>query len=460
MDIEYYEIYLRILVELCMAAVGVMYAYWARPFVKHKRSAYVAAAVFYILNFMQRNIEGFKGFNQVMTILMLILPCLVLYLLDDKRLPLQKIFICTIFLLIRWLPLELFSEVGLFKSDFLMSFEIFSESVTAIYADIVLWSLLQYSIAVVLLYLSIRLLHKTYKRKDEELSWQELIMLLTPAGSLLIVRPIIYSYYKLWLDSASAGNINDNLHGDVFRLIFCILSYLSIVVIISFYQQIKENQEETYAHHTLEKQIEETKRHMDQIEVLYDRMRALRHDMGNHISVIEGLVQNYKQEDVEEYVKELKEHYEEITPAIKTGNAVCDIAISEYSDRFSKEGVQFECNFIYPVDLKINAFDMCVILSNALQNAYEATIKSKKPFISIRSVVHDNVFILNVRNSISEKVEIGEDDLPHTTKQEKGHGYGLKNIRSIAHKYKGEIEIKQDKAEEEWSFILNVMLVM
>ena len=63
-----------------------------------------------------------------------------------------------------------------------------------------------------------------------------------------------------------------------------------------------------------------------------------------------------------------------------------------------------------------------------------------------------------VKNSILKTVEIdGETGLPETTKEDKeSHGFGLANIRKVAQKYYGDIDINQD----ENSFTLTVMLMV
>ena len=69
------------------------------------------------------------------------------------------------------------------------------------------------------------------------------------------------------------------------------------------------------------------------------------------------------------------------------------------------------------------------------------------------------MFIINIKNRISDRIYIGEDGLPETTKNEKGHGYGLKNIVNVARKYKGDLEIRQEERQGKLYFILNVMMV-
>ena len=102
---------------------------------------------------------------------------------------------------------------------------------------------------------------------------------------------------------------------------------------------------------------------------------------------------------------------------------------------------------------------MCVVLSNALQNALESSKSQAKSHIVISSSVKDRIFIAKIKNRIAAKVDINEDGLVNSTKDASGHGYGLKNIRNIARKYNGDIEILQEESEEGIWFKLNVMMV-
>ena len=66
--------------------------------------------------------------------------------------------------------------------------------------------------------------------------------------------------------------------------------------------------------------------------------------------------------------------------------------------------------------------------------------------------------MLEVSNCIRKQVEIdAETGLPETTKNDKeGHGFGLANIRKVAQKYYGDIDIEQENG----SFKLTVMLMI
>ena len=101
---------------------------------------------------------------------------------------------------------------------------------------------------------------------------------------------------------------------------------------------------------------------------------------------------------------------------------------------------------------------MSVILNNALQNAIENTEKEKEKQISIESYRRKNAYIIEVCNSFTGNLRWdAESGLPVTSKEkDKGHGYGLPNIRRTAGKYAGDIDI----ALKDGEFCLCIMLML
>ena len=97
-------------------------------------------------------------------------------------------------------------------------------------------------------------------------------------------------------------------------------------------------------------------------------------------------------------------------------------------------------------------------VNNAIENAFEGVSICENPYVLILSYRKKNAYMLEITNCISRSVEIDtETGLPETTKQDKlNHGYGLVNIRKVAQKYYGDIDINQN----ENSFTLIVMLMI
>ena len=468
---EYANRYVTFLIEGYLLMVAVLFACWLRPFMERKRTAVIAAFVYFLLQTINSHAGTSKAWDRLIALGIILFSFLSAWLADHRRNPVQKIFLCVVFRLISWLSIEIFTEIGFFERDLLFRFDWYQSSVEAIVIEFFVWNFLQYTLALLLLYVAIRILQRAYRRKSEEMTWRELVVLLMPVWTLFFVKPIMSSYFLLWMEGMKNGSIQENIPGNPYRMLFSIFSYFPILIEITLYQKLKEKQEEEFVRRSLENQIQDTHRHVGQIEDLYEKMRVMRHDLGNHLMVIEGLAKNGNTEELAAYIGGLKEQSMELQPKVRSGNAVTDVVLSEISGRCEKEHILFESRFSYPEGLAINPFDMSVILTNALQNAFEASragfmedsknveapVSVRK--ISILSVVRERFFIINIKNKITQKVALNEEGLPDTTKPEAGHGYGLKNIRSIAQKYHGEIEIRQEEAEGALYFILNIMLM-
>ena len=456
---SYAEGYITVLLELYMIMDVVLLIYWIKPFVVKKRAVFASAAVYYALWLICNHAGTSKEMDRILTLGFIAISILTAWLLDERRNPVQKIFLFIVFRLISWLSIELLSEIGFWERDFIFQFDWYKNSIEATVVEFLIWNPLQYALTLLLLYLVIRILHKAYRYKRDELNLREFVLLLAPAWTLLLVKPIMSSYFNLWMDGIENGSIKENIPASPYRVLFCVFAYVPIVAVIILYQKLKEKQEEAFVKESVEKQIGDMSGHVEHIEEIYESMRGIRHDLGNHLTVIEALAEEGRTEELADYIRELGDNINRLQPRIKTGNAVTDVVLSETADRCEKEGIVFESAFAYPEGLDINPFDMSVVLTNALQNAVEASSPISDPKIRIKSVQKERVFIINIMNRASKRVLITEEGLPVTTKRESGHGYGLKNIRSIAAKYRGDIEIRQEEKDGRFCFIINIMLM-
>ena len=147
-----------------------------------------------------------------------------------------------------------------------------------------------------------------------------------------------------------------------------------------------------------------------------------------------------------------------MTGEIKSGNPVTDVILQEFKSEAEKRNIHFQSDFYYPTGTNINAFDVSVILNNALQNAMENVVNSETPHISILSYHRNNAYMIEISNSFAGNLQWDEEhDLPVTSKEKPdSHGYGLSNIRIVAGKYSGDIAI--DLKDDEFRLIIMLMM--
>ena len=227
-------------------------------------------------------------------------------------------------------------------------------------------------------------------------------------------------------------------------------------MITIIFQKWKTSQEEQSGHELLESQINTIKTHIREIEKLYGDIRSLRHDMGNHIQMIERLMETGNSAEASAYLGRLKKEWQELTPEIRTGNPVTDMILLEKKKEAGMRGIRFECDFRYPENTKLDAFDVSVILYNALNNCMES-VNGEKPYIRIQAFRKNSVFMLIISNSFEGRLFTNPaDGLPYTTKKGGGHGIGLKNMLRVAKKYMGDLSFEQNGNEVTVGIMLQI----
>ena len=128
---SYAEAYIRVLIELYMLLNVALLIYWLRPFICNKRSVYASAAVYYALWLVCNYAGTSKEMDRILTTGFLVLAILIAWLLDDRRNPVQKVFLFFVFRLISWLSIELFTEIGFWERDLVFKFDWYQHSVEA-----------------------------------------------------------------------------------------------------------------------------------------------------------------------------------------------------------------------------------------------------------------------------------------------------------------------------------------
>jgi len=177
----------------------------------------------------------------------------------------------------------------------------------------------------------------------------------------------------------------------------------------------------------------------------YEKTRAFRHDLRNHLSVLDGLLGAGRTEEARRYLQRLEAASSELSPPCRTGDPVVDVLLGEKLALAESRGVSTETALRLPEDRAVDSFDLCVIFANALDNALRACEALEGAYIRIRGQRQGDFYRLEFENSCAA----GEELPPEP-------GTGLANIRAAAEKYGGAVRFQRAGGRFRLDVLLNI----
>ncbi len=235
--------------------------------------------------------------------------------------------------------------------------------------------------------------------------------------------------------SSIVGDQNTTLHifGVPVHLIFVVLlNFVSLYVLSKVYK--KEEERKIAASEST---------HVDEFRSLVASVRSDRHDLNNHLTVISGLMKINNFDAANSYINEMVGEIRINNKALTIENPVLASMLYSKMDKCHREKIPFNISIESEEIVKIlPSTDLIRLISNLLDNAYEATmelpIEARTIQLNIQSGKEIKVIVQNSANQNEISDEHFESGF--STKEE-NRGYGLSIIREITEKYNGTLQI-------------------
>ncbi|MCI9162479.1 MAG: GHKL domain-containing protein [Lachnospiraceae bacterium] len=225
---------------------------------------------------------------------------------------------------------------------------------------------------------------------------------------------------------------------------FQVLGLGALLCTLYAYQRICQGFQAQAALDSLAQAAGAQKAYITEAQIRYEKTKAFRHDIKNHLSVLEGLLNGGRWEDGKNYLKKLEKASASLSVPCQTGNPVVDILLGEKLGLAKSEGITTEVSLCLPQPCGMDDFDLCVVFANALDNAIHACRADagrSGRFIRIIGERQGDFYRLAFENTCLDGV------LPPM-------GTGLSNIRAISEKYQGSMLAEQAGG----FFSLNILL--
>lgn len=280
---------------------------------------------------------------------------------------------------------------------------------------------------------------------DETVKNQYVLMLLTPTLMIFLIGEYIRSaIYGNTIMTDGGGNV---LNADHYHMLAIqLLGMASLFCIMTAYKKLLENFRLSTELSLLEQEEHSLNQYVEEVKTRYEKTRAFRHDVKNHITVVRDFLQNGKLEQALNYIGEMDGITEELSFPCSTNNPVADIVIGNKLGIAKSIGIDVRCSLTLPYPCSVRDIDFGIILSNALDNAIHACKSidnGAEKYICVTGRVQGDFVLLEIENSFQESGVLKE-------------GTGLSNIKTIVEKYHGAMDIKT----QENAFVLSVLLII
>ena len=261
----------------------------------------------------------------------------------------------------------------------------------------------------------------------------------------------VFDYFtRIYTDLLSSGN----QAAVEFMPFVCSLAYLAFVLQTTQEQKRRSQLEQTQ--NSLNLQVAQAVREIDALRESQRKASTYRHDLRHHLQYISACIENGRAEAAQEYIHSVCAEIEASKVNVYCENEAANLILSAFATRAQNSGIDFRVHAAIPLVLPLPDSDLCVLLSNALENALHAGQRQReagKPaVVETTAYQKDGRLFLQIANSCSFPVQFRAEGIPTTSQP--GHGLGVRSICAIVEQYGGMYSFSQQQNQ----FVLRISL--
>lgn len=241
----------------------------------------------------------------------------------------------------------------------------------------------------------------------------------------------------------------------VFEIIFLVVCFgilfqMAMVIFLIMSRNVFREKEQLASQY-----LNEQQKHYEYLEMRERKTKKFRHDLRNHMYMLNTLNQQQEYEKLQEYLKIINGEIEAFGNSICVNNGIVDAILNKFASEAEKLGMKMEVIGHFPSKCNIGAYDLCTIFSNLLNNAVEAEQESEGDTIHVSCGYTQEKIIISIENdSVGKKIE--KNGTFETSKKDKfNHGFGLENVKECVERNEGELLIKSEENRFKVIVLLN-----
>ena len=169
-----------------------------------------------------------------------------------------------------------------------------------------------------------------------------------------------------------------------------------------------------------------------------EEARQARHDIRHHFLQLSSMAEKGDLEKIKEYLSSANNKLPDYNLHF-CENQAADSVISHYAALSRRENIPFHAKVDLPAHIPVDEIDMCLVLSNLLENAIEASLKTEPSRRKINAEVYlhyEHLLLIQVENTFDGQIQ-KKNHIFQSSKRA-GDGVGIQSVRHIAEKNGGD----------------------
>ena len=259
----------------------------------------------------------------------------------------------------------------------------------------------------------------------------------------------IFSYastvYSDWLYSSGILAVE-------LMVTFSICFYFCFTVF--YINRIKREEQLKLKGELLNAQNSAARSQLEQISYSQQSTKALRHDMRHHMQIIDSYIESAQYNSARSYIHQLSDAIESTVITEFCRNKAANLIISSWDGKAKKLQVQLNVSALIPEECSIPELDICILLSNSIENAVNAAARVDTPedrIVDLQCRAEEKKFYLLVSN-VCKDAPVFSEGLPLAATSD--HGIGTRSIAAVVQKYSGVYSF----SVKDGSFILRIVI--
>lgn len=175
----------------------------------------------------------------------------------------------------------------------------------------------------------------------------------------------------------------------------------------------------------------------ENLRTAIEEARQARHDMRHQFNQISALAEAGDLENLKSYLAKTVSRIPNLDMCF-CENRAADSVVGYYCAMAKRDEIPFRARLDLPETLPVDEIDMCLVLSNLLENALEASLRTApgRRKIEITACVHaDRILLIEVENAFDG--EINEKNGVFRSSKRRENGIGIQSVARIAEKTGG-----------------------